>query len=426
MKKPKKEEKPLSGAQDAYEWLQILIVALVTIILVFTFVGRITPVVGESMLPTLHEGDVMLIRDIGYTDPQPGDIVVLTKEFDAARGPIVKRIIAVEGQTVDIDYQTGTVYVDGEALDEPYLNEPMEEPWYEDLTSVTVPEGSVFVMGDNRNHSTDSRSTMLGAVEEDYIQGRAVLLLVPGQTPAELGTELCSLSSMGFDQDGAFHIQLRLADGVGGEYGYLQTGMPQVEWEVGAIGEIHTTFQWEGISYYDIRFRTLTAEHFGQFRIDHIWGELTMGQPIEGEWTLSFPLELLQERTIALEEKLNRQVIREITLTATSLKTYAQFEDSDYPTCNGFPLTVYLTDGSTMVIPYNGNCDRRTVFFTEEDTLTYYAPGNKDRWGEDIVWYFPRAIDPREVTGIAIGQRYLPMNQDGTAGPGCWLDRLPE
>ena len=96
MKKPKKEEKPLSGAQEAYEWLQILIVALVTIILVFTFVGRITPVVGESMLPTLHEGDVMLIRDIGYTDPQPGDIVVLTKEFDAARGPIVKRIIAVE------------------------------------------------------------------------------------------------------------------------------------------------------------------------------------------------------------------------------------------------------------------------------------------------------------------------------------------
>lgn len=277
---------------------------------------------------------------------------------------------------------------------------------------------------------TGERLDTLTVATEKYISGErreeTRTVLVPGQTPAELGTELCSLSSMGFDQDGAFHIQLRLADGVGGEYGYLQTGMPQVEWEVGAIGEIHTTFQWEGISYYDIRFRTLTAEHFGQFRIDHIWGELTMGQPIEGEWTLSFPLELLQERTIALEEKLNRQVIREITLTATSLKTHAQFEDSDYPTCNGFPLTVYLTDGSTMVIPYNGNCDRRTVFFTEEDTLTYYAPGNKDRWGEDIVWYFPRAIDPREVTGIAIGQRYLPMNQDGTAGPGCWLDRLPE
>ena len=162
MKKPKKEEKPLSGAQEAYEWLQILIVALVTIILVFTFVGRITPVVGESMLPTLHE-----------------DIVVLTKEFDAARGPIVKRIIAVEGQTVDIDYQTGTVYVDGEALDEPYLNEPMEEPWYEDLTSVTVPEGSVFVMGDNRNHSNDSRDVTLGTVDTRYLLGKAEFICFP-------------------------------------------------------------------------------------------------------------------------------------------------------------------------------------------------------------------------------------------------------
>ena len=164
---------------DLYFWLQALVLALVALILLFTFVGRITPVVGESMLPTLHEGDVMLIRDIGYTDPQPGDIVVLTKEFDAARGPIVKRIIAVEGQTVDIDYQTGAVYVDGEALDEPYLNEPMEEPWYEDLTSVTVPEGSVFVMGDNRNNSLDSRSADVGAIAKEDIIGHALFVVWP-------------------------------------------------------------------------------------------------------------------------------------------------------------------------------------------------------------------------------------------------------
>ena len=181
MKKPKKEEKPLSGAQDAYEWLQILIVALVTIILVFTFVGRITPVVGESMLPTLHEGDVMLIRDIGYTDPQPGDIVVLTKEFDAARGPIVKRIIAVEGQTVDIDFTAGAVYVDGQLLEEDYIRQPtyleegLEFP-------VTVPEGCVFVMGDNRNDSDDSRDPELGPVDTRQILGRAVFLLFPGVT----------------------------------------------------------------------------------------------------------------------------------------------------------------------------------------------------------------------------------------------------
>ena len=183
MKKPKKEEKPLSGAQDAYEWLQILIVALVTIILVFTFVGRITPVVGESMLPTLHEGDVMLIRDIGYTDPQPGDIVVLTKEFDAARGPIVKRIIAVEGQTVDIDFVSGAVYVDGELLEEDYINEPT---YVEEGTEfpLTVPEGSIFVMGDNRNHSSDSRSSDLGTVDTRYVIGKAVFLLFPGADEA--------------------------------------------------------------------------------------------------------------------------------------------------------------------------------------------------------------------------------------------------
>ena len=150
-----------------------------TIILVFTFVGRITPVVGESMLPTLHEGGCDADPGHRLHRSPAGDIVVLTKEFDAARGPIVKRIIAVEGQTVDIDYQTGAVYVDGEALDEPYLNEPMEEPWYEDLTSVTVPEGSVFVMGDNRNHSNDSRDVTLGTVDTRYLLGKAEFICFP-------------------------------------------------------------------------------------------------------------------------------------------------------------------------------------------------------------------------------------------------------
>ena len=178
MKKPKKEEKPLSGAQDAYEWLQILIVALVPIVMVFTFVGRIIGVDGSSMYPTLHHGDMLLLQSVGY-EPKQGDVVVLTKAFRDVDGPIVKRVIAVGGQTVDIDYQTGTVYVDGEALDEPYLNEPMEEPWYEDLTSVTVPEGSVFVMGDNRNHSNDSRDVTLGTVDTRYLLGKAEFICFP-------------------------------------------------------------------------------------------------------------------------------------------------------------------------------------------------------------------------------------------------------
>ena len=120
MKKPKKEEKPLSGAQEAYEWLQILIVALVTIILVFTFVGRIIGVDGSSMYPTLHHGDMLLLQSVGY-EPKQGDVVVLTKAFRDVDGPIVKRVIAVGGQTVDIDYDAGTVAVDGQVLDEPSI-----------------------------------------------------------------------------------------------------------------------------------------------------------------------------------------------------------------------------------------------------------------------------------------------------------------
>ena len=163
---------------DLYFWLQALVLALVALILLFTFVGRIIGVDGSSMYPTLHHGDMLLLQSVGY-EPKQGDVVVLTKAFRDVDGPIVKRVIAVGGQTVDIDYQTGAVYVDGEALDEPYLNEPMEEPWYEDLTSVTVPEGSVFVMGDNRNHSNDSRDVTLGTVDTRYLLGKAEFICFP-------------------------------------------------------------------------------------------------------------------------------------------------------------------------------------------------------------------------------------------------------
>ena len=178
MKKPEKEEKPLSGAQEAYEWLQILIVALVTIILVFTFVGRIIGVDGSSMYPTLHHGDMLLLQSVGY-EPKQGDVVVLTKAFRDVDGPIVKRVIAVGGQTVDIDYDAGTVAVDGQVLDEPYIREYMVQQPYQTITSITVPEGSIFVMGDNRNNSDDSRDELLGVVDERLVIGEAILVIFP-------------------------------------------------------------------------------------------------------------------------------------------------------------------------------------------------------------------------------------------------------
>lgn len=155
--------------------------ALVLLIVLFTFVGRIISVDGPSMLPTLHDKDMLLLRSIGYT-PKQGDIVVLTKDFDHYVGqPIVKRVIAVGGQTVRIDYEASKVYVDGTALDEPYINEKLMFRPGGKLTieELTVPEGSVFVLGDNRNNSSDSRHCELGAIDNRYILGEAVMILLP-------------------------------------------------------------------------------------------------------------------------------------------------------------------------------------------------------------------------------------------------------
>ena len=181
---PEREENLSSGEalkQDLYLWLQTMTMALVVLILLFTFVGRVVGVDGSSMEPTLRDGDLLLLQSIGYT-PEQGDIVVLTKPFGHVEGAIVKRIIAVGGQHVDIDYEAGEVRVDGVPLEEPYIKEAMLEPYagsYETITSITVPEGSVFVMGDNRNNSDDSRDTRLGTVDEQYILGRAVAVALP-------------------------------------------------------------------------------------------------------------------------------------------------------------------------------------------------------------------------------------------------------
>ena len=184
VEEPEEEEAALSGADafkvDLYFWLQALVMALVGLILIFTFVGRIIGVDGESMMPTLHDRDMLLLQSIGYS-PEQGDVVVLsTKDFRNG-SPIVKRIIAVGGQTVDIDYAAGTVAVDGVALEEDYINEAMYELPPDYATHVEVPEGSIFVMGDNRNKSSDSRDPRLGTVDVRYVLGRARFVLLPFQ-----------------------------------------------------------------------------------------------------------------------------------------------------------------------------------------------------------------------------------------------------
>jgi len=167
-------------SRELYEWVQAMICSVLTVVLVFTFVIRMIGVDGSSMVPTLQDGDRLLVLESALCGGfEYGDIVVLYKEmFHGA--PIVKRVIAVEGQTVDIDFSTGRVFVDGEELVENYIaertltNKGMEFP-------LTVDKGCVFVMGDNRNRSDDSRNPLLGQVDTRYILGKAVFLAFPGE-----------------------------------------------------------------------------------------------------------------------------------------------------------------------------------------------------------------------------------------------------
>ena len=135
---------------------------------------------GPSMIPTLQDGDrLLVVNSLLCGDYQVGDIVIARKDtFDS--NPIVKRVIATAGQTVDIDFNLGEVYVDGELLDEDYIN---DYTYREEGTvfPLTVPEGEVFVMGDNRNHSNDSRDSSLGTVDTRLLIGKAVFLVFPGR-----------------------------------------------------------------------------------------------------------------------------------------------------------------------------------------------------------------------------------------------------
>ena len=139
------------------------------------YVLRIATVSGASMKPTLHGGDVVLCSPLGY-EPDYGDIVVT--ELDIGEGDLVKRIVALAGDTVDIDPATGAVSVNGKAVDEPYITEAIREEAEIDFPAV-VPPGRVFLLGDNRNHSVDSRREVVGMVPESTILGKVVFRIWP-------------------------------------------------------------------------------------------------------------------------------------------------------------------------------------------------------------------------------------------------------
>ena len=173
--KPRRE---VSDGRDLYLNMRVLVIMMGTFVLLFTFVARIIVVSGPSMENTLFGGDLILVWSVGYT-PRQGDVVVLTQE-SYQEDSIVKRVIATAGQKVDVDYDANAVYVDGVALEEDYIKEQMFVPNYgEGINHVTVPEGCIFVMGDNRNNSADSRYPDIGIVDTRCVIGHGLMELFP-------------------------------------------------------------------------------------------------------------------------------------------------------------------------------------------------------------------------------------------------------
>ncbi len=184
-----------SIAHEVIEWLEILVSAVIAVVIIFSLIFRIATIDGDSMKNTLFGGDKftgevadkVIITDFAYT-PAQGDIVVISRNIEnsieaqeRSDSPIIKRVIAVGGQTVDIDFDSGIVYVDDKVLKEDYISTPtknkgdVEFPLY-------VPEGYIFVLGDNRAESLDSRYSQIGEnglVDTRYVLGHAIFRIFP-------------------------------------------------------------------------------------------------------------------------------------------------------------------------------------------------------------------------------------------------------
>lgn len=176
--KKKKTEKT-NSASELFFWAQALCVSLAVLVCCNTFFFRLSGVVGSSMCDTLYEGDQLVLQVLGYDEPQRGDIVVCFSENYNDGKALVKRVIAVEGDTVDIS-DDGYMVVNGEELYEPYAREAIWDSNRGDQEyPLTVEEGKAFVVGDNRNHSSDSRMVVIGQIADECIIGKALFRIWP-------------------------------------------------------------------------------------------------------------------------------------------------------------------------------------------------------------------------------------------------------
>lgn len=194
--KKSKDEVKLTLPQRIVADFRDLIYVLAAFMAVYILLLRVVVVVGPSMYNTLVDGDrLVLISGVLYQNPKQGDVIVASKDSFRDGECIIKRVIATEGQTVDIDFQLGVVYVDGIALQEDYTYTMTTTPEGMQFP-VKVPEGCVFAMGDNRNNSMDSRNPQIGFIDKREILGKAVFLMMPG---THGGTEEPQYDRIGFE-----------------------------------------------------------------------------------------------------------------------------------------------------------------------------------------------------------------------------------
>ena len=174
------EEKECSWQQTVLLYLHDLVYMMAVIVIVFLLVFRMVIVSGSSMYSTLWDGDwLIVLSNVFYQEPEYGDIIVACKDSFNDGEAIIKRVIATEGQTVDIDFEAGVVYVDGVALEEDYTFTPTNVREGTQFPLV-VEKGCVFAMGDNRNESLDGRDPRIGQIDKREILGKALFLLYPG------------------------------------------------------------------------------------------------------------------------------------------------------------------------------------------------------------------------------------------------------
>ncbi len=162
-----------------YDLLDSFKSAVIVVFLLFAFVFRAVGVEGDSMVPTLESGNWVAVTGIMFHNVERGDIVVVTQPWERDV-PIIKRVIGVAGDEIMINFITGAVYVNGEIIEENYINEKTTV-WYDVKFPVTVPEGKLFLMGDHRSVSLDSRSSMIGFIDESYVLGKAFIRLYPAE-----------------------------------------------------------------------------------------------------------------------------------------------------------------------------------------------------------------------------------------------------